>query len=77
MLFQELCLNIIPTFASLVDYTALKNSIVPRIKKLCLTTNTLSVRIIKSSIILHYNNSNKNWVPPEFIICCVYHENYL
>jgi len=41
---QELCLSIIPSFASLVDYPAMKNSLLPRIKKLCLTTSSLSVR---------------------------------
>ncbi|KAK6184566.1 hypothetical protein SNE40_007015 [Patella caerulea] len=42
---QELCLGIIPTFAELVEYTSLKNSLVPRIKKLCLTTSVLAVRV--------------------------------
>ncbi|KAK3576147.1 hypothetical protein CHS0354_016306 [Potamilus streckersoni] len=42
---QEMCLKIIPTFADLIDYTALKNSIVPRIKKLCLSTPVLGVRV--------------------------------
>lgn len=42
---QELVLNITPTFASLIDYTSLKNSIVPRIKKMCLATSSLSVRV--------------------------------
>jgi len=43
LLFQELCLKIIPTFADLIDYSALKNSIVPRIKKLCLSTSAIEV----------------------------------
>lgn len=42
---QELVLNITPTFANLIDYTSLKNSIVPRIKKMCLATSSLSVRV--------------------------------
>ncbi|KAL3842613.1 hypothetical protein ACJMK2_020606 [Sinanodonta woodiana] len=42
---QEMCLNIVPTFADLIDYTSLKNSIVPRIKKLCLSTPVLGVRV--------------------------------
>jgi len=36
-------LKIIPTFADLIDYSALKNSIVPRIKKLCLSTSAIEV----------------------------------
>ncbi len=40
---QELTLNILPTFASLLDYPSMKNAIVPRIKKLCLGTSSLSV----------------------------------
>ncbi|KAK3104032.1 hypothetical protein FSP39_023820 [Pinctada imbricata] len=41
---QEMCLKVVPTFADLIEFTALKNSIVPRIKKICLSTSTLSVR---------------------------------
>lgn len=42
---QELCLSIIPTFASLVDYPSMKNHLLPRIKKLCVTTPLVSVRV--------------------------------
>lgn len=42
---QELCLSVLPTFASLIDYPAMKNALLPRIKKLCLTTQFLSVRV--------------------------------
>ncbi|ESP05108.1 hypothetical protein LOTGIDRAFT_151904 [Lottia gigantea] len=42
---QELCLNIIPTFAELIEYTSLKNSVIPRIKKLTLKTSVLAVRV--------------------------------
>lgn len=42
---QELCLNIIPEFAHLIDYPSMKNALLPRIKKLCLLTNYLSVRV--------------------------------
>ncbi|ODM88730.1 SCY1-like protein 2 [Orchesella cincta] len=42
---QELCLAIIPGFAGLIDYPAMKNSLLPRIRKLCLTTPSLSVRV--------------------------------
>lgn len=42
---QELCLSILPTFASLVDYPSMKNALLPRIKKLCITTQLVSVRV--------------------------------
>ena len=42
-LFQELVLSIIPNFAHMIDYTTLKHSIVPRVKKLVLGTSILSV----------------------------------
>lgn len=42
---QELCLSIIPTFADLIEYTTLKKSLIPRIKKLCLGTSILNVRV--------------------------------
>ncbi|XP_049872710.1 SCY1-like protein 2 [Pectinophora gossypiella] len=42
---QELCLSVLPTFASLIDYPAMKNALLPRIKKLCINTNYLSVRV--------------------------------
>ncbi|KAF9422708.1 hypothetical protein HW555_001702 [Spodoptera exigua] len=42
---QELCLSVLPTFASLIDYPAMKNALLPRIKKLCMNTNYISVRV--------------------------------
>lgn len=42
---QELCLSILPTFASLIDYPSMKNALLPRIKKLCLSTKLISVRV--------------------------------
>ncbi|KAM8973826.1 SCY1-like protein 2 isoform 2-T2 [Pelodytes ibericus] len=42
---QELCLNIIPTFANLIDYPSMKNSLIPRIKAACLQTSSLAVRV--------------------------------
>ena len=41
--FQELCLSIIPSFAHLIDLQAMKYCILPRIKKICFETITLSV----------------------------------
>ncbi len=40
---QELCLAIIPSFAQLIDLQAMKYCILPRIKKICFETITLSV----------------------------------
>lgn len=42
---QELCLNIIPTFANLIEYPSMKNSLVPRIKSACLQTSSLAVSL--------------------------------
>ncbi|XP_038636122.1 SCY1-like protein 2 isoform X1 [Scyliorhinus canicula] len=42
---QELCLNIIPTFANLVDYPSMKNALIPRIKSASLQTSSLAVRV--------------------------------
>lgn len=42
---QELCLAIIPSFAHLIDQQAMKYCILPRIKKICFETITLSVRV--------------------------------
>ncbi|XP_070502841.1 SCY1-like protein 2 isoform X2 [Chironomus tepperi] len=42
---QELCLSILPTFASLVDYPSMKNHLLPRIKKLCVSTQLISVKV--------------------------------
>ena len=46
VILQEMCLNILPDFAELVEYSSLKNAIVPRLKKLCLTTTSLNVRYV-------------------------------
>ena len=40
---QELCLSVLPTFATLIDYPTMKNAVMPRIKKLCISTNCISV----------------------------------
>ncbi|XP_969159.1 SCY1-like protein 2 [Tribolium castaneum] len=42
---HELCLSILPTFANLLDHSSVKNSLLPRIKRLCLSTSSLSVRV--------------------------------
>ncbi|KAF2901063.1 hypothetical protein ILUMI_05119 [Ignelater luminosus] len=42
---HELCLSVLPTFANLLDHASVKNSVLPRVKKLCLSTSTLSVRV--------------------------------
>ncbi|KAG7320235.1 hypothetical protein KOW79_016088 [Hemibagrus wyckioides] len=42
---QELCLNIIPTFANLIDYPSMKNALIPRIRTACLQTSSLAVRV--------------------------------
>ncbi|KAK3928134.1 SCY1-like protein 2 [Frankliniella fusca] len=42
---QELCLSVLPTFASMIDYPAMKNALLPRIKRLCINTSFLSVRV--------------------------------
>ncbi|KAG0710692.1 SCY1-like protein 2 [Chionoecetes opilio] len=42
---QELCLSVIPTCAHLVESHAMKNALLPKIKKLCLATGYLSVRV--------------------------------
>lgn len=45
LILQELCLNILPTIATHIDYTVLKNAIFPRLKKMCLTTQDSSVKV--------------------------------
>lgn len=42
---QELCLNIIPTFANLIDYPSMKNALIPRVRSACLQTSSLAVRV--------------------------------
>lgn len=42
---QELCLSVLPTYAFLIEYSALKNALLPRIKKLCLETESTSVKV--------------------------------
>ena len=41
---QELCLSTLPTFASLVDTQSIKQLLIPRIRKLILESQVLSVR---------------------------------
>uniref|UniRef100_A0A034VDI5 SCY1-like protein 2 n=1 Tax=Bactrocera dorsalis TaxID=27457 RepID=A0A034VDI5_BACDO len=42
---QELCLGVLPTFSNLIDYNAMKNAVIPRIKKLCLHSSNVSVKV--------------------------------
>lgn len=42
---QELCLAILPMMVTHIDYAVLKNGIFPRIKKLCLSTQHVSVKV--------------------------------
>ncbi|XP_046671243.1 LOW QUALITY PROTEIN: SCY1-like protein 2 [Homalodisca vitripennis] len=42
---QELCLSVLPTYASLIEYPAMKNALLPRIKRLCISTSFISVRV--------------------------------
>lgn len=42
---QELCLNVLPTFSTLIDYNAMKNSVIPRIKKLCLLSTNVGIKV--------------------------------
>ncbi|XP_030369819.1 SCY1-like protein 2 [Scaptodrosophila lebanonensis] len=42
---QELCLAVLPTFSTLIDYNAMKNALIPRIKKLCLQSSNVSVKV--------------------------------
>ncbi|XP_065353712.1 SCY1-like protein 2 [Cloeon dipterum] len=42
---QELCLAALPGVASLIDYPAMKNALLPRILRVCLTTPHTSVRV--------------------------------
>ena len=55
ILFQELCLSIIPTFANLVEYSSIKNALVPRIRKLCLGTSVLGVSYLLFIPIIQWN----------------------
>lgn len=49
---QELCLSIIPNFAKLLDAPAMKNSIVPKIKKIVWEGSTAAVSL--SFILLYF-----------------------
>lgn len=57
---QELCLNIIPTFANLIDYPSMKNALIPRIKSACLQTSSLAVSLLSDCAVaqLRFNTIN-------------------
>ncbi|KAF6204596.1 hypothetical protein GE061_018756 [Apolygus lucorum] len=42
---QELCLSVLPTFAQMIEYPAMKNALLPRIKRLCISTSSVAVRV--------------------------------
>jgi SCY1-like protein 2 len=43
---QELCLKNIPIITSYIDVLGIKKQLLPKIKKLCLTTNVMSVKVL-------------------------------
>lgn len=47
---QEMCLSAIPSLAAIVDGPSMKNALLPRIKRLCLSTSDLSVCQINITI---------------------------
>ena len=48
-------MNILPTFASLIDYPAMKNSLIPRIKRICLGTSLLNVGHASAVFVRSFN----------------------
>lgn len=42
---QEICLSVLPTFSGLIDYSAMKNAVLPRIKRMCIKTKFLTVSV--------------------------------
>lgn len=42
---QELCLQTVPTVVNLIEPSLVKNSILPRIKRLCIQTASLSIKV--------------------------------
>ena len=42
---QELSLKVIPTFAAQIDFPTMKNQVISRLKRICLETTILSVRV--------------------------------
>lgn len=63
---QELCLNIIPTFANLIDYPSMKNALIPRIKSACLQTSSLAVGLLSDCAVTHCFGTN-NFVSACFL----------
>ena len=42
---QELCLSTLPSFSNLLDNQSIKHQLIPRIRKLCLESSNLGVRV--------------------------------
>lgn len=59
---QELCLNIIPTFANLIDYPSMKNALIPRIKSACLQTSSLAVGLLSDRAVTRRRFGTTNFV---------------
>lgn len=59
---QELCLNIIPTFANLIDYPSMKNALIPRIKSACLQTSSLAVGLLSAHAVTQRRFGTNNFV---------------
>mgnify|MGYP001810556454 CR=1 FL=1 len=56
---QDLCLTSLPSFASLLDAQSIKHLVIPRIRKICLESPSVSVRIFDIKIIyLQFSDIN-------------------
>ena len=42
---QELCLSTLPSFSNLLDNQSIKHQLIPRIRKLCLESSNIGVRV--------------------------------
>ena len=49
---QELCLSIIPNFSDQVEITSMKNSILPRIRKIVLEGGTTAVSVFEEALVM-------------------------
>jgi SCY1-like protein 2 len=59
---QELCLTSLPSFAHMLDANSIKHLVIPRIKKICLESNTMGLRVSSLVCIGKLLESLEKWI---------------
>ncbi|XP_055375118.1 SCY1-like protein 2 [Condylostylus longicornis] len=65
---QEMCMKVLPEISSLIDSSAMKNILLPKIQSLCLNSGSLSVKVNGLICIGHLLDNLDKWLVSDIIL---------